>query len=329
MFDTSGMAATPSTSSPAGSPVREPRRLGSGTGSTIPRLFCGERWPEPLASFDPATSLVENVANLLAIHDGAVWGEVLGDLASFGYDVVWDCLPAAAVGAPHGRDRVFAVARHAEHCGRGPGERDLRARQSDAEGCVDVVADASRQPERAQNGQADAEPGGGRAWPLPLVGGHAAAADAEREPPNYDEDPQQFEARRLAVAERLGNSNGIGTPLPIALKLLPTPTEGDSRNSRNSTANSGQGSTGNSGTTLSDVAYEWSGASTSPQSDAGKQSTGLRLNPSFVEWMMGTPSCGECGLGWTDPDCPHSATAYTSTSAGSSASTSSASSESD
>jgi hypothetical protein len=145
---------------------------------------------------------------------------------------------------------------------------------------------------------------------------------------NYDEDPEQFEARRLTLKERHGNGNGIGTPLPIALKLLPTPTEGDSRNSRNSTANSGQGSTGNSGTTLSDVAYEWSGASTSPPSDAGKQSTGLRLNPSFTGWMMGTPNCGECGREWTDPDCPHSATAYTSTSAGSSASTSSASSES-
>jgi DNA (cytosine-5)-methyltransferase 1 len=61
----------------------------------------------------PRYVLVENVANILALHDGAVWGEVLGDLAALGYDVVWDCLPAGAVGAPHLRDRVFAVASHA------------------------------------------------------------------------------------------------------------------------------------------------------------------------------------------------------------------------
>jgi DNA (cytosine-5)-methyltransferase 1 len=65
----------------------------------------------------PRYVLVENVANILGLHDGAVWGAVLGELAALGYDVVWDCLPAAAVGAPHLRDRVFAVATHAEDFG--------------------------------------------------------------------------------------------------------------------------------------------------------------------------------------------------------------------
>lgn len=50
--------------------------------------------------------VVENVAALLA---GGM-GRVLGDLAALGYDAVWDCIPAAAVGAPHRRDRVFLVA---------------------------------------------------------------------------------------------------------------------------------------------------------------------------------------------------------------------------
>lgn len=60
----------------------------------------------------PRYVLVENVANLLAVRDGAVWGEVLGDLAALGFDVAWDCIPAAAFGAPHLRDRVIAVATH-------------------------------------------------------------------------------------------------------------------------------------------------------------------------------------------------------------------------
>jgi DNA (cytosine-5)-methyltransferase 1 len=37
-------------------------------------------------------------------------GRILGDLASGGYDAEWDCIPAAAVGAPHRRDRVWLVA---------------------------------------------------------------------------------------------------------------------------------------------------------------------------------------------------------------------------
>lgn len=58
----------------------------------------------------PRYVVVENVANILALHDGAVWGEVLGDLASLGYRCVWDMLPASAFGAPHKRERVFLVA---------------------------------------------------------------------------------------------------------------------------------------------------------------------------------------------------------------------------
>jgi hypothetical protein len=91
-----------------------------------------------------------------------------------------------------------------------------------------------------------------------------------------------------------------------ATRLLPTPAESDCRNSRNATANDGKGSTGHSGTTLSDVAFLWSGASSSRPSDAGKRSTAPRLSPWFVEWMMGAPA------GWTDPDCRLSATEFTS-----------------
>lgn len=54
----------------------------------------------------PRYVLVENVTGLL----GLGFGDVLGDLAALGYDAKWDCLPAAAFGAPHQRDRVFALA---------------------------------------------------------------------------------------------------------------------------------------------------------------------------------------------------------------------------
>lgn len=54
----------------------------------------------------PKRAVVENVAALLG--DGM--GTLCGDLAEIGYDSEWDCLPAAAFGAPHIRDRFFMVA---------------------------------------------------------------------------------------------------------------------------------------------------------------------------------------------------------------------------
>ncbi len=58
----------------------------------------------------PRWVVVENVRNLLAIDAGRAMGRILSDLAESGYDAEWDVLPAAAVGAPHQRDRVFIVA---------------------------------------------------------------------------------------------------------------------------------------------------------------------------------------------------------------------------
>ena len=54
----------------------------------------------------PRYVVVENVAAI--IHRGL--GRVLGDLAACGYDAIWDCIPAQAIGAPHRRDRLFIVA---------------------------------------------------------------------------------------------------------------------------------------------------------------------------------------------------------------------------
>ena len=61
----------------------------------------------------PRYVLVENVPGLLApIEPGqpAPMARVLGDLAELGFDAEWFCLPAASVGAPHLRNRVFIFA---------------------------------------------------------------------------------------------------------------------------------------------------------------------------------------------------------------------------
>ena len=71
-------------------------------------LACGESGPGCLAKCQPPPRyiVIENVSALRARG----LGEVVLDLASLGYVSWWDCIPAAAVGAPHRRDRLFLLA---------------------------------------------------------------------------------------------------------------------------------------------------------------------------------------------------------------------------
>ena len=57
----------------------------------------------------PKIALLENVTNLLAGDDGRWFGRLLRDLAESGYDAEWHSIPAAHIGAPHQRDRVWIV----------------------------------------------------------------------------------------------------------------------------------------------------------------------------------------------------------------------------
>ena len=54
----------------------------------------------------PKYVMLENVAALLTRG----LDRVLGELGQIGYDAEWHCIPAASVGAPHIRDRVFVIA---------------------------------------------------------------------------------------------------------------------------------------------------------------------------------------------------------------------------
>ena len=84
----------------------------------------GERsglWTEyarVIRALRPRFVVVENVAALLVRG----MDRVLGDLAEAGFDAEWFCLPAAAVGARHLRDRVFVVASAVEVHDAGCGE---------------------------------------------------------------------------------------------------------------------------------------------------------------------------------------------------------------
>jgi hypothetical protein len=182
-----------------GFPCKGASTAGKREGSGIPRPFCGARWPEPLASFDPATS------------SWRTW-----------------------------RTSLLSTT----------------------------------------------EPSGERfsgTWPR---SGTTSSGTAYQQQPS------------APLTDVTGSS-----------PLLPTP---DSRNARNKTeqaAGSGEPAP-YPGTTLSDVAFEWSGAPTGPPSDGGKRVHGPAPEP-LVRGVDDRSTAG-----WSDPDCPLSATEFKSRSAG-------------
>lgn len=108
-------------------------------------------WPEMLRiirEVAPAYVVGENVRGLVNWSGGMVFEEVCADLEAEGYDVQPFILPAAGVGAPHRRDRVWFVAysndRRAGH--EVPAGRDEFAGGSERNATNANCAGISRQP---------------------------------------------------------------------------------------------------------------------------------------------------------------------------------------
>jgi DNA (cytosine-5)-methyltransferase 1 len=83
------------------------------SGAGLRKGVADERWGWPwmrdvVAAVRPRYVLIENVATLL--RDAEAYSIVLDDLSTLGFDAEWEVVPASALGAPHGRERVFTVA---------------------------------------------------------------------------------------------------------------------------------------------------------------------------------------------------------------------------
>jgi DNA (cytosine-5)-methyltransferase 1 len=85
----------------------------------------------------PRAVVLENVAALLTRG----LDRVLGTLAEIGYDAEWHCIPAAYVGAPHIRDRVFVLAYANSQHGRASRASKAQARATVA---IDAASKQSR-----------------------------------------------------------------------------------------------------------------------------------------------------------------------------------------
>jgi site-specific DNA-cytosine methylase len=106
-------------------------------------------WPETLRiirELRPGFAILENPRAILSLEGGSAFRGILAGFADLGYDVQWDVVSAAALGAGHRRERLWILAsntdsprleRHAGNgeAGRGkeatgyPAAQDLRARK--------------------------------------------------------------------------------------------------------------------------------------------------------------------------------------------------------
>lgn len=200
-----------------GSPCQDLSHAGRRAGmteGTRSNLWVSMR--EAIATIKPTFVVWENVRGALSAnassalehcpgcmgdprHGGPVLralGRVLGDLADLGFDAEWHGLRVSDLGGCHGRFRVFVLA-YAHNAGL-QGQPD-QAGAALAERHGHPVAGAGR-PDLTL---------------LPTPSASVA---------NDGEGPETWLARRERVKLTAQNGNGMGTPLSIAVQLLPTPT---------------------------------------------------------------------------------------------------------
>lgn len=125
-------------------------------------------WPEMLRvirEVQPTWVIGENVPGLVNWSEGVVFEEVQSDLEAEGYEVQSFILPAASVGAPHRRDRVWIIA-YSDRYGRSRGENEkhsterrqpsqCRVRQCNGDGNATNAAIQGREARQQIRGQSD------------------------------------------------------------------------------------------------------------------------------------------------------------------------------
>jgi DNA (cytosine-5)-methyltransferase 1 len=135
-----------------GFPCQDISAAGSRVGIDGERSGLWSEYARIIGELRPRYVIVENVADLLVrgIH------RVLGDMAALGYDAEWHCIPAAAVGADHWRDRVWIIA-YPDRAGCEPVHVEWREQRPQEVGEDAADSHRTRLPWRVQAGTVGAD----------------------------------------------------------------------------------------------------------------------------------------------------------------------------
>lgn len=283
-----------------GFPCQDISLAGHGAGLDGARSGLWSEMRRVIAEFQPEYVLAENVAALR----GRGLDRVIADLTDLGYNVKWDCIPAAAVGAPHMRDRMFiAAVREPESFLVGP--------QPEKDDLIGVIAtngviprpDAAPLAKLPRAGVAFET---GNVYEVAPLATQKAVRAKLREGEMLLPSPSKSEPgwRNLTILDRNGEppahpnqrfycgdtgrvvQKGVAQVAkmfphlrPASVPLLPTPTR------RDGTEGPGRSPKRTGGPNLRTVVNEADGD--------------YKLNPRWVEWMMGLPE------DWTNPDVPN------------------------
>lgn len=272
-----------------GFPCQDLSVAGHGLGLAGKRSGLWAEFARIIEDTRPGVVLIENVAVLRSRG----LARLLDDLCGMGYDCRWDCIPAAAVGAPHLRDRIWIVAVPQTGEDRLAGWTDADLDDAGLIGCVGGKTGVLA-------------PGGNRCVSkLPRAGHMTDGYVFEGQPRATLRDCRRAVAagRELlpTPTKQDGSNNGgpgqmrrKSLPLNAYVKLYPTP-----RASPNEWRTlKGAPSHGKShGATLAGTINDQeraAGRSPAPSSDSAGN-----LSPEWVEWLMGLPA------GWTNPEVPN------------------------
>jgi len=159
---------------------------------------CGEIQPQII--------VMENVAGIFAVP-GAL-PTIFGTLANLGYDAVWGSLRASSVGAPHRRDRWFAV------CWRGSkANQDLanpsEVRPQGAEPIWGKIGQLHKPSNKSGTSQGLANTKGQRAWRLSERPERESVANSERS-------NRRLEGMANTGLQRLQRINEAGPTSPVS-----------------------------------------------------------------------------------------------------------------
>ncbi|MEV8124074.1 DNA cytosine methyltransferase [Streptomyces sp. NPDC085944] len=227
-------------------------------------------WPHiarALGVLRPRYAVFENVANHLRVG----FDTVLCDLADLGFDVEWDVVQADQVGAPHQRRRLFILATASDPVRAGLEGRGIQGTTAEFGGPVEDPDGATRRQRRlAASGQAE----GGRARADAGRRGRAPAANSDCVVTGYD---GELPAGRDTV------QRGVRDDTPRRGTAAAADTNGVRRGAEQRYVPTGEPDAQWGRFASAITRWEAVTGRTAPRATDDRS----RLNPEFVEWMMG------------------------------------------